>query len=556
MKGPRWPRVAAAATGFIWFVHVCGASTLHPANTDWLFVGDWRQHWLGFLFFQREPWSFPLGGLTSLLYPIGTNIAFTDSNPLLAILVKPFAGLLPDEYQLMGPWLAACFVMQGYLGAALASTMTKNPVQQAFGGCIFVMSPALYGRLGHDTLCAHAILLSLLYMGLRENTRDRREARAPWLTTLALICAAAVHPYLAVMSWVLAQAVLIKLWRSGSLAARLTLVWMFGSTAAMLSVWAVIGYFGSTLDGHGGFGHFSSDLLTLIDPNGYSRILPDLPTTIGEGEGFAFLGVGGLVALMLAVAAALKHRPALRPGMGVIAIACVLLAVFALSSSVKLAGEEVVNLESVYEPLQAFVEPFRSSGRFIWPLHYLLLTFGLWGVTRLFSADRRSAATMALASIVFVQAADVRDIPWWLTKKPERQIVVETFDLARGSYRHLALVPPQVVGTCGAQFEDDYVFRFMLLAHRLKLTFNSGDSARLDAGATRRACEAQDRAVDAGTLDPHTIYVTTADHVGRFKATGKAACGRWDGYWYCVERESHPRFATFIEGGKDPGRAP
>jgi hypothetical protein len=107
MRPPRWPRYAAAAFGFVWFVQLCGGSTLNPLNTAWMFTGDWRQHWLGFLFFQHEPWTFPLGGLPSLLYPIGTNIGFTDSNPLLAIVVKPFAGVLPAEYQLVGWWLAS-----------------------------------------------------------------------------------------------------------------------------------------------------------------------------------------------------------------------------------------------------------------------------------------------------------------------------------------------------------------------------------------------------------------------------------------------------------------
>ncbi len=97
------------------------------------------------------------------------------------------------------------------------------------------------------------------------------------------------------------------------------------------------------------------------------------------------------------------------------------------------------------------------------------------------------------------------------------------------------------------------MYRFMLLAHRLKLTFNSGIYARLDVQKVQAACETQNRSIDAGTLDPETIYVAAADEVERFKARGDAACGRWDGNWICVSRTGNPRFASYIETGKDPG---
>jgi hypothetical protein len=95
----------------------------------------------------------------------------------------------------------------------------------------------------------------------------------------------------------------------------------------------------------------------------------------------------------------------------------------------------------------------------------------------------------------------------------------------------------------------------MLLAYRLKLTYNSGIYARLDVQRVMKACEAQNLAVDTAALDTHTIYVVSLDELRRFKAAD-AACGRWDGNWYCVSRASDARFATYIETGKDPGAGP
>ena len=554
MTSPRWPRYAAAAFGFVWFLQLCGVSTLNPLNTMWMFTSDWRQHWLGFLFFQREPWTFPLGGLPSLLYPIGTNIGFTDSNPLLAILVKPFAGILPAEYQLNGWWLASCFVLQGYAGAALASALTRDAGQQMLGGFLFVLSPVLFIRLGHDTLCAQWVLLALLYFGLREFQDASQGRRVPWMVAALVMFAAAVHPYLAAMAFVLALAVLLRLWRARVLTIPRTAMWIIGGTLGLLAVWGAIGYFGKTPDGSGGFGLYPADLLTLFDPTDHSRLLPRLGSFPGEWEGIGFLGGGGLMALGIALVALARRRPTWPAGAGFIVAACVLLGVYALSSSINFAGEEILNVKWLYEPVMPLTKPFRSSGRFIWPVHYLVLAFGFWGVTRIFGRSENGKATLLLAAVVIIQASDARIDRWWVGRNTEPQISLVAFELSRGHYQHLALAPPQVLGACGDQkYPEDYVYPFMLLAHRLGLTFNSGIYARLDVAKVQAACEAQNRAVDSGVLDPQTIYIASPAEIERFKAAGTAACGKWDGHWICVDRRSNPRFATYIETGKDPG---
>ena len=109
----QWPRLAAAALGFLWYLQMGGGPTLNPTNTSWAFYGDWRQHWLGWQFFREAPWTFPPALLPTLPYPVGTAIGFTDSNPLVSVLLKPFSPWLPAEAQFIGLWLALCFALQG-----------------------------------------------------------------------------------------------------------------------------------------------------------------------------------------------------------------------------------------------------------------------------------------------------------------------------------------------------------------------------------------------------------------------------------------------------------
>jgi hypothetical protein len=376
---------------------LCGASTLNPMNTAWMFTGDWRQHWLGFLFFQREPWTFPLGGLSSLLYPIGTNIGFTDSNPLLAILVKPFAGVLPAEYQLIGWWLASCFVLQGYAGAALASAITKNAGQQMSAGSCSSLSPVLFIRLGHDTLCAQWVLLALLYFGVREFqdsfAKPARAVDRPGARDVRGRGASVSRGHDVRAGAGRADPLLGA---HGSSRFRAPVVWMIASTLGLLASLGRDRYFGKTPDGSGGFGTYAADLLTLFDPTDHSRLIPRLGTFGGEWEGIGFLGAGGLIALGIALVALVRRRPTWRPGTGLIVGACVLLGVYALSSSIHFVGEEVLNVQWLYEPVMSLIKPFRSSGRFIWPVHYLALAFGFWGVTRIFGRTQTGRARCSL----------------------------------------------------------------------------------------------------------------------------------------------------------------
>jgi hypothetical protein len=543
---PRWPRLAAAALGVLWYIQLGGGASLNPLNIEWLLARDWRQHWLGFLFFQREPWTFPLGTLSSLLHPVGTNIGFTDSNPWLALLVKPFAGWLPPEFQLIGLWLAACFALQGYMGAALASVVTKDSGQQLLGGYVFVLSPVLINRLGHDTLCAHWILLGLLYLGLREYRQPAAAARAPWWAAAAVAFAAGTHPYLAAMSWALAVALAIRLALDRSLtyirAAAAGLV----ATAGMFGVWTIVGYLGTVRGLSGGFGEYAANLLTFVNPDNLSRTLPALPSAPGEYEGVAFLGLGGLLAIATAAFVLLTRRPQVRLGRAVIIAVCLLLGLYAASSHIRFGRQEILNLEWLYRPVIPLIQPFRASGRFIWPLHYLLLVAGIWGVTRVFGATRAHASSALLAIVLIVQAADLRTDAAFQRTMTDPHVETTRFAMAKGHYRHLALVPMQVFGVCRDPYQEDYTYRFMLLAHRIGLTYNSGIYARLDVNAVRAACDALDNSIDSGALDPRTIYVVEAAQLPRFTAAN-AACTSWDGHWICVSRDSHEPFRRFIE---------
>ena len=158
---------------------------------------------------------------------------------------------------------------------------------------------------------------------------------------------------------------------------------------------------------------------------------------------------------------------------------------------------------------------------------------------------RPAAGTALLAVLVVLQVSDLRMDAWWSSPKNFRQAPAAELAPAVGRYKHLALYPMQVLGACTDPYEDDHVYRFMMLAYRLKLTFNSGTYARIDAPAVRRACEALDQRIAEGRTDPETIYVVKRESVERFRQFG-AICRGFDGDWLCVDKNSDAEFREFM----------
>ncbi len=87
-----------------------GLDIIVPTNIRWLMEArhDWGTHYLGWAFYRDAPWTFPLGAMENYSYPSGTNIGFTDSMALPAMILKPFSAILPDDFQYLGTWLLFC----------------------------------------------------------------------------------------------------------------------------------------------------------------------------------------------------------------------------------------------------------------------------------------------------------------------------------------------------------------------------------------------------------------------------------------------------------------
>jgi hypothetical protein len=123
---------------------------------------DWQIHFLGWHLFRNGAWHWPPGLIAGYLEPLGSAIGFTDSLPLLAFALKPFASALSQPFQYFGLWLLACYVLQGVFGALVVSMWTERTGAQVLGAIAFALMPALLARIAHPPRCEHWLLLWLV----------------------------------------------------------------------------------------------------------------------------------------------------------------------------------------------------------------------------------------------------------------------------------------------------------------------------------------------------------------------------------------------------------
>lgn len=124
-----WEYLLIAVLAIIIFISMYGIHVINPLYTDWLLSGgDLSQHYLGWRAYRNSSWSFPIGMVDVLAYPMKTSVIFTDSIPIMAVLFKIISPLLPDNFQYFGIWGVLCIILQMAFSARILKHSTENKV--------------------------------------------------------------------------------------------------------------------------------------------------------------------------------------------------------------------------------------------------------------------------------------------------------------------------------------------------------------------------------------------------------------------------------------------
>jgi len=496
----------AMSGGVAVFLAATGGAVLDPRNTGWLFLTpDLATGYLGWQFFRQAPLlQWPLGANPGYGMELGTSVVFSDSIPLLALLFKPFAGLLPPAFQYAGLWLLLSLVLQALFAYKLLGRFTQDRWLALLGSAFFVLAPVFLVRLEHHfALLGHWMVLAALYRYF-----PPRFSLAAWL--LLLGASALVHFYFLTMAaLILAADLWQRRWRSEITSARAAGYLAAGAALSLAVMW-LAGYFviGYSVE-ESGYSRFRMNLLALFDANGlWSRLLPDLPSTHDEDEGFNFLGLGILLLAVIGAGAALLQRRAAtinHRAMVPLLVLSLGLGVLAASNRVALGSFELFDYE-----IPALLLPaagvMRVPGRLFWPVYYLICLGILVFIFR--RLPRRTALGVCAAALA-VQVADS--------------------SFALGYYNHRFVYPrlapsplhSPIWSEIGKRYQRvryvlprnamDTFLPWAAFAAQHGMAVNFGYFARLNAENQAASRHAIETAILGNALAPDSLYVFEAD---------------------------------------------
>lgn len=494
-----YPIVIAAFLGWLAFYFLY-AYLLNPSYDAWLLTAgpDQVQHYLGWLMYRQADWSWPLGLANNYAYPGGVAVTYTDSIPLLAIFFKLFSSILPFHFQYTGLWIMLCFVLQAVFSYLLLNNFLKNKLLSLLGSLFFILSPVMLFRLGgHFALGGHWLILAALWLCLT------KEKLSKFWWPVLLVLSLLVHPYLLFMVFflMLYQALNFFINKKISLQKFFSFIFI-NSIIVVFWAWA-FALFQSDQSMAPGYGDFSLNLNALFNPMGWSRILPDQNIIAYQAEGFSYLGLGLLFLLFCSVIIFVfqKEKIFFIKKYYLLIIFSLLLTFLALSHVVAWGDHVLFTIPWPDYVLDNFFGLFRSSGRFFWPVYYLLILVSILLVNRL--AHRWAVFVLVLALIL-----QIYDLTPKLQSRsqeyqnkyflaPANSNFIDYFS----AYDHLSFVPV---------ISHKYFSFLSFQAAKHGLTINDGYFARPPKNLEKNKAE-EIINLNQGGLDSRTIYVFSRD---------------------------------------------
>lgn len=449
--------IFAAILGAVVFVCLYGIRILNPTYVEWLYNGrDLMQHYLGWEFYRRSDWMFPLGMTDQLGYPNATSVIFTDSIPIFAVIFKVFASFLPERFQYFGIWGILCFMLQGFFAARILQVYIKKKWQIVAGCVVFLLSPVVLFRMYmHTALVGQWLILAAIYLCAvhKENYKKVKKTSLQWGILGFLI--GGIHLYFTPMCGaLLAGYVVYSCICEKKIAVRYVIPLVTYCMGLGGNVFLLGGFSSEVSAGTSNLGVHSFNLNGFFNAMGYSRILKSLDTyTNGQYEGFAYLGLGIiallLVSLMYYITKLIRRQMQIPVWKWLITGGVMLgLVLLAASYVISFGSHLLIELPNI-DRIMKYWGIFGSSGRLIWPVYYIIMFFAVIGTLKLAEDIPRlkAAGNIIFVSCLFLQLFDLSSKLGEIHAKYEETPVYETvFDdeiwdkAAEKGYKHLVWV--------------------------------------------------------------------------------------------------------------------
>lgn len=510
-----------------------GLEVLWPENINWLLsiYHDWGQHYLGWAYFRAEPWTFPLGEINNINYPAGTNVGYMDAIPLLALLLKPFSSLLSDDFQYLGFYLLTSHLLVAYYSFKLFR-LFRLPLFFTVIACIMVaINPLLLYRGIHPATTAHwLILASLYYYFLSVKSTSAR--RLNYKQLLLLLIAALINPYLFVLIIGFNFILPIKhYFYDKQLSLKEALFFPILSILSVLLAWFSLGMISFnnavSMKVADSYGLYGLNLNAFFNSSGFSRYLSALENyTVFQYEGFSFLGVGGIVLLIIASITVLfnlllkKKLFRWNKKWNPLALLTLALSLFAITHQVTF-GKSLLFEIPIPDLLIKLGNVFRASGRFIWLLYYILF---MGSIVILYKIPIPKFISLIL--FIGILSFQLYDQQVWFhrynftygTFSPEK-LDDKKWETLFSNFDKAITYPPHLNNLLYASDYQDLCF----LSLKASIPISTGYVARETTADNIAFKKELDSLIAIGELNPKEVIITTQDHLNKFSRLIKQA---------------------------------
>ena len=388
--------------------YILGIDNLSFVNSKWLGAHDVTTDIVSWKFFKDDIWRFPLGNNPNYGMDIGSGIAFSGSIPIMAIIFKLFANILPYDFHYFSLWIFICFFLQSYIAFLIINNQTKNLYFSIVGSLFFLLSPILINRLSfHFSLCAHWLILMSFYI---ETKKDLINKNIYWAVLISL--SALIHFYFTIM-----LLGIFFLFSLNDLKNNLNLKKFYNKIflvlGSLIFTMFIIGYFNvpfadALAYGYGNYaldisGLFSSNTSVINGNIDWSFFFTN--NTVLPSEGFAYLGVGGIIFLIYMIIILINNFKDFRKKEEFLPIFLIVLIflIAGITNRVHLFNSIIFDFE-LPTIIYGILSIVRASGRLVWPVYYLIFFISIIFLYKNFS---KKNSFYILTIIFVVQLIDI-----------------------------------------------------------------------------------------------------------------------------------------------------
>jgi hypothetical protein len=516
-------------TTFLVFPLTFNFRILNPLNYGWLWSGgDISSSFAGWNYFRHAPlFQWPISDNPLYGENIAQSIIFTDTPPIFAIPFK-FIGFFTTEiFQFTGFQIATSFFLLIYFSQKILNLYKLDAGSRIVGSILISQAPFYLFRnqFEHYSLNLMWVAIAALFLYLKEKSVmpvTRSDLKWWSLIFIALIW----MPYLTIYVVIFLVPIIIEKFinqPTQALKNRYLLQQLRNFLIVLITGLTINGYWENAgKSGAEGFGYYNANLLSFINSNSgsgqsWSQIFQGFPSSSeGQYEGFAYLGSGTFFLIVLNILLKnhstkklffeniKKHR--------FLAFSIFFTFLWATAGNFTLGNKTLLVLVFPSEVLK-FISIFRSSGRFLIPVAFLLMFFII--IVTFKNFRKKVSLVLILAALILTTYDQLPNTKIIRDKQSKSNSL--TFDqdkirnlLVRENITNIIFVEPEM---------SAYIWKMNIIgqASLLGIPVNDGFIARINQSRLDENILASRKAILMDELLPNRLYVLYPDFIKKHK---------------------------------------